>query len=95
MPCYTHGMAKKVNRPKKTPGKMLARPLDGGRRDAPAQRMDRLYQLVREILAAARNDAWSLQNDGGRAQTRRTPSKHRQRPARHPVLIRRLQLSPE
>jgi hypothetical protein len=62
MPCYTDSMAKKVNRPKKSPGKIPARRLAAGQRAAPAQRLDNLYHHVRDILAAARNRAWQAVN---------------------------------
>jgi predicted nuclease of restriction endonuclease-like (RecB) superfamily len=62
MPCYTDSMAKKVNRPKKSPEKIPARRLAAGQRAAPAQRLDNLYHHVRDILAAARNRAWQAVN---------------------------------
>jgi hypothetical protein len=50
MPCYTDSMAKKVNRPKKTPGKTPVRRLVAVQRAAPAQRLDNLYHHLRRAI---------------------------------------------
>ena len=62
LPCYTGVMAKKINRRKELLGKTPASRLTAGRRNAPEQRLDRLYREIREILAAARNHAWQAVN---------------------------------
>jgi predicted nuclease of restriction endonuclease-like (RecB) superfamily len=61
-PCYTGGMAKKRHPPKKP-----SVPSRSGRSDAielkeAESRLDALYQQVREILTAARNQAWQAVN---------------------------------
>jgi predicted nuclease of restriction endonuclease-like (RecB) superfamily len=55
-------MAKKRNRTTKSPTKPPARAIKAARRNALEDRLDNLYQQVREILTAARNRAWQAVN---------------------------------
>jgi len=62
MSCYTGGMAKKRNRPKKPLATPPASRLKHSQQNAGTRRLDTLYRQVREILAAARNRAWQAVN---------------------------------
>jgi hypothetical protein len=62
MLCYTDGMARKRNPPKKPPVKAPTSRRKAGRQGAAEHHLDRLYHQVREILAAARNRAWQAVN---------------------------------
>jgi predicted nuclease of restriction endonuclease-like (RecB) superfamily len=60
--CYTGGMAKKRNPPKKPPAKPPASRSESAERKAADRRLDALHRQVREILAAARERAWQAVN---------------------------------
>ncbi len=60
--CYTGGMAKKRNPPKKPPAKPPASRPGSAERNAADRRLDALHRQVREILAAARERAWHAVN---------------------------------
>jgi predicted nuclease of restriction endonuclease-like (RecB) superfamily len=60
--CYTGGMAKKHNPPKKPTAKPPTSRSESAERNADDCRLDALHRQVREILAAARERAWQSVN---------------------------------
>src|SRR5262249_40045431 len=60
--CYTGGMAKKLNPPKKPAITAPAVRSESAERKAAERRLDALHRQVREILAAARERAWQSVN---------------------------------
>ncbi len=61
-PCYTGGMAKKRNPPKKPSATPPASRSQAAQRKAADRRLDALHRQVREILTAAKERAWQAVN---------------------------------